>query len=312
MTIDEAVAAARYLAGTLSVEIDEKAWARHAKHAASMFARRTPVTIRETDLTLTGADSYSLVGKRVGRIWRAEDRSTAGTVYGVQLWPAEKFDRMSPTTTVSGTNTVALCRVSQDTLRVTPAISGTIRLYHSPIVVLEDRGSTSENAETCTVAGTATRAIVASPSRGLKNNNAGASTYYNGCRIRFSGSVTSILTGQFSFITNYQESLGAGNHYWDYFPATSSATALGDTLTIDDVLEVHDDYAEACVNYAAGMVAQLDPKKPQSFSDRLLTFFAESLREASEMPYGGEPETPFEIVQPEDAGEDNWVFPRAR
>lgn len=305
MTTHQAVKMVRDVLGDKTNQVYQPTIVRHLKHATQRFARRSSVTVRELEVTLSGAAFLTIDGRRVGPIWRAEF-DDASTIRPVYLWPPEKFDRKIRSISTQTAYPVGIARVSHDRLRIAPGGSGTLRLYYSQVPVLDDRNSDRPNGETVVSAGTTTTSIgVSALSHGLVNNNGGATRFFEGCRAVFaSDTTTTVLRNQASNITTYSETFAL--KIVTVATAFSTTPVAGDTFRIEDVLEINESYAEACVNYAAAIIAELDPKT-KALSTTLMALFNDSLAEAMGQTYGTERDTPGEFGQPEESDEDMFI-----
>lgn len=283
MTFREAYSAIQGILGNRAGDELYDQAARLIKHATVEFASKTSASVVPLTISMNGSYDYTLPQVRVGRIWyaTADDGSTVQRINGVNLTEHEaRYGGPQ-----SGATFPDIYTRFGRTLRVSPQPSaGTITLYHAPIPVLQLRDTPRDGFETCATGTTAT-AVATTISHGVINNRQGYTDYFNGCR--FYG----ITTTESSFITGTIE--GATLVTFSLSPYLG-VTLVSHTFRIEDVLEVPDEYAPACIDYAAGMLCGLD-KYGQVLAGRLLGSYDETLRRAAARPFGNGPDVESRI-----------------
>lgn len=282
MTYREAFSTVQGIVGHYAPDLVETAVRRLIKAATIRFASETSANVVLHEIAADGSRDYAMPQVRIGRIWRVEHQvnNIVRRVEGVEH---SEFDRQYGDITTSGTDIAIYARIGR-TLRVAPlASSGTIRIYHSPVPVLADRDTPEGSTETTTSAGSTTSLIASTISHGvIGQGSASDSDYFDGCVLQIDSGTQN---GERSFVTGYVESTGT----FTVSPAFSGVIGSGVTFHIEDTLEVPDEFAPACVDFAAGLSAALDPKAAR-LTDRLLGSFDHGLAIAAGRPFGSGPD----------------------
>lgn len=286
MTFREAFSELQGILGNYAPENLYPTACRHLKHATMEFAR-TPATIQTMTVALTGAQDYTLPQARIARVYEVQHDS-GGTIYRPTLVAVNEIADNYPDSSTTGAE-ARFCSIFGRTLRIAPLVStGTVTLFYSPMPVVALRDTPRNKVETATGGSTST-AAASTITHGLVNNRAGTTDYFTGCRIVFdSGNSAS----QSSFITTANE--GSAAITFTFSPVVSTTIANNDTFHIEDVLEVPEQYVPACIDYAAGMIAALDPTAA-ILSNLLIQRYTDTLTEAKGKPFGWQPGAKFRI-----------------
>lgn len=299
MTIRDAFAEIQGMLQSFAPENMYPVAARHLKHATQAFAM-TPALAQTMTVLPTGVADYTLSARRISRIYHIEHANNGRTWQPRIVEPAElSAEFPDPTTTGSE---VRYATFFGRTVRLAPLVTGgTVTLWCSVVPVSTLRDTPRNKTETAT-AGSTTTAVASTITHGLVNNRSGATDYFDGCRIVFDSG--SALTSQYSYITGTNE--GASSITFTFSPAVSTAVTT-ETFHIEDSLEVPEQYAVACVDYAAGMIAALD-SKAGALASRLLQSYDAVLAEAKAKPFGWQPGAKFRVGDyMERAGNRVWV-----
>lgn len=299
MTIREAFAEIQGILQNFAPENMYPTASRHLKHASQAFAQ-SPALAQTVTVLPTGVSDYTLPQTRIVRVYHAEHQNDN------RLWQPDivAVDTLSgeypdPTTTGSEVRYVALWGRN---LRIAPLVTGgTLTLWVSVMPVSTLRDTPRNTTETAT-GGSTTTAVADTITHGLVNNRAGTTDYFNGCRIVFDSGST--LNSQYSYVTGFNE--GASSVTFTFSPAVSTAVTT-ESFHIEDVLEVTDEHAPACIDYAAGMIAALD-SKAGALASRLLQSYDADLAKALAKPFGWQPGARYRVHDyMERAGNRVWV-----
>jgi len=273
MTTREGYARVEAMLSNTKAEVKESAVVMLLKDATARFAAETAAQINTVTFTMDSSRDYTLP-MRVGRIFRVESEvsNELRVLEGVDL--AEIDGRYQTVTEGGATHPDLYARFGR-TLRIYPQPgSGTLRVYHAPIPIYEDRST--PRGETLIASDGSTTTAALSVFSAPINNKAGVTDYYTPCKIVFESGPTN----QSSFITSVNE--GALLITFTFSPAVSTAVASTNTFRIEDVLEVPDDIALMCCYYAAGVIGN---------KQIWLDLFEARLRKERSRGFGGEPDT---------------------
>lgn len=298
MTYKEAAATAIDLLGAAGMDglKDKSIYYRHLKIACSRFLSETAAMIRRHDITPDGSTTYSLIGTRVGRLWSAQyDRDSSIT--DVRIRQLGWFHRWATTTNAAANDRITdVCRDGTERIRVHGIPSnGTLTLYHAPTPTIADRDSLP-SGETVTTGSSTTTVCVTTPSRGNVANGSSSSDYYKGCQIVFrSNTTTTALRNARYTIASHNES--ASPVVFTTSETMNATPADTDVFDIEDVLDVPERFALACIDYAAGRVG-LRVQGYDALCKQLLTDFAAEFRLAQTI--GLDPDPAVDVMIEDD------------
>lgn len=299
MTMREAFAEIQGILQNFAPENMYPAAVRHLKHASQEFAK-SPALAQTVTILPTGVSDYTLPQTRIARVFHAE-HATSGRVWQPDIVAVDSLSGEYPDPTTTGSEVKYLAFFGR-TARIAPLVTGgTLTLWVSAMPVSTLRDTPRNKTETAT-GGSTTTAVASTITHGIINNRAGATDYFNGCRIVFDSGTT--LTSQYSYITSANE--GASSITFTFSPAVSTAVTT-ESFHIEDVLEVPDQYATACIDYASGMIAALD-SKAGALASRLLQSYDAILADAKGKPFGWQPGARYRVHDyMERAGNRVWV-----
>jgi hypothetical protein len=258
-TVRQAALTAIDLLGAAAIDAlsEPSIYYRHLKLAEGRFLGETAVLLRKHEITPVASSNgrYSLLGTRVGRIWSAEFEVN-GLCSPVAIVEQSWFhEHRQDTASGGGDRMFEVCRDGTEGIRCYPPLveGGTLRLFHAPDVILDDRDSRPAG-ELVAATSTTTAIKVAAPTLGKVDNGSATSRYFYGCPLVFRATTTTpALRGVRAVCTLYNESASPAVFTpQDALPGTPVA---GDKFDIQDVISLPERYTAACIDYAAGRVA---------------------------------------------------------